>query len=1040
MPKRNDIEKVLVIGSGPFIIGQNSEYDYFACQTLRALRELGIETVYVNSNPSTVSTDKELADATYIEPLDVKHLASIIARENPSAVLPVFGGQKALNLVSELSRAGILEQYDVKIIGLTSDDILKTENREVFKKMILGLGLEMAESSSASTVEEAESICKYLGFPLVIRPAFTIGGFGGGLVYNIEELREVASRGISASLVRNILVERAVVGWKELEVEALRDKSGKVVIAGIVENVDTMGVHTGDSMTITPPETVASDTIDKINEAVKKIAKSLSVQGCFNVQFAYDPKSNKLIIIEVNLRTTRTTTLISKVYGLNIADISTRLAMGIEFKEIKVSDKSLDKYTPKCNYKAIKMPRWSIDKFRGAEDNIHTQMKSYGEVVAFGYSFIEAFVKAIESSENGSMVKSYKDIETCLMTPSSERYYQIINALFKGVSVEEVSNLTSIDIYYIKEISKLAKVIIKMSDTKSIFEEAELFKLAKSYGLSDSLISSVSRTAEKDIRDYKKIKGIMPSVGNINNDSGYFLSYNKKDNKVNKSKKEILIIGNGPNRIGQGAEFDYLVTKAAQSVKEQGYEPIIVNNNLAGVSTSKDYKVYFVPINLENIISVYEYEQPEGVILGFGGHTPYSMVGQLEENGISILDIESSKVNLTQDITQYSLVLNRLGITTPKFGIANDIEQAIKVASEINYPIIARPSYVIGGKGNTIIHKRSELEDFMSQLPLGERVTIEEFLTDAKEYEVDAVCAGNEVYIPQVMEHIEYAGIHSGDSDCLIPPLKDFQSIIDASTQIAKELNVNGLINIKYAMVDNKLYLLETRLRASRTVALMSKATGVNLVGLSVSAILNKGAKQLLREQKRALMDYYVVKAAVFPFEVFRETDPKLGPEMKSTGSVLGIASTFGEAYYKAQIAAYSEIPLNGKVLISVDDSKKKYLVPVAREFINLGYTIIATGGTYDYLLGKGIKSDKVYKMNEGRPNIADAMINGEVNLLVNTPSGIKSEYDDSFIRKVAIRQNICYITTIEAAQAAINGIKEAKSKCSVKALQRLYK
>lgn len=1059
MPKRNDIEKVLLIGSGPNVIGQGGEYDLLLCQALKALKELGIETVMVNSNPATLSSDVSLADSTYIEPLDVRHLAAIIARENPTAIIPVFGGQKALNLCSELSKSGILENNDVKVIGVTTNSIEISENRLSFKKLMLELGLDMAKSSAASNVEEAEGIAKYLNFPVVIRPAFTTGGFGGGLVYNFEELRDVAGRGIAASMVRNVLIEEAVLNWKELEVEALRDGKGKVIIAGIVENIDPMGVHTGDSVSIIPPQSLSGKVIERIKTSSVSIANALSVTGSINIQFAYNPANDKLIVIEVNLRASRSTALISKVSGLAMGDIATRLIMGMTLDEIKPqgSGLTLEGYDADLDYVAIKVPCWSMDKFKGSIDKLGTQMKSVGEVLAIGSSFKEAFNKAFISLENnrvGLALDNNMNLDeyySLLRCPSSERYYNIYNALLKGGSIEYIAELTGIDKYYIAQINEIVSLEKEIRERESITSgtrtDDTLLKQAKAMGFSDKYIARIKGVDEGSIRKYRYNNNIIASYGMVPYNGVIYTTYKSRlSYDTTSATRKVVILGSGPVRIGQGAEFDYSIVHCANTVKSLGYEPIIINCNPAAVSTdtSSGIKVYLEPMLSEVILPIISREKPIGVISCFGGHTPYSMINELISEGVNLLGVDKESVALTENKDQFKLMLENLEISMPNSGVVDNNEQAQKIASRIGYPVIVRPSYVMGGRGMEIIHESEGLRRYMLKCQ-GEKINIEKFLTDATELEVDAICSGNEVVIPEIMEHIEYAGIHSGDSDCLIPASEklNLRIIKEATAKICKSLKVKGLINIKYALQDNHLYVLEARIRASRSVPLVSRAIGMDISKIATEILLSdkETGERKLREVKPKNINYYSIKAAVFPFDMFREVDPMLGPEMRSTGSVLGLASTVGDAYYKAQAATDVPIPLNGTVMISVDDSRKKTLDAIANEFIKLGFRILATSGTYNYLISKGIKADKIDKMYEGRPNIADAMINKQVDILVNTPSGIKSEYDDSFIRKIAIRQRICYITTIEAANAAISGIKEAKlGKCNVRSLQSYYR
>ncbi|MGI6701689.1 MAG: carbamoyl-phosphate synthase large subunit [Christensenellales bacterium] len=1033
MPKRNDIEKVLLIGSGPDIIGQGSEYDIFLNQSLRAFREMNIETVIVNSDTNSTSTDIETADVTYIEPLDVRHLTAIILKENPTAVVPVFGGQKALNLCSELIKSGILEKHDVKVLGISDNSIELSENRVEFKKLINGIKLNTVKSNSASSVEEAEGIAKYLNFPVVVRPAFTIGGYGGGLVYNIEELRDVAARGIAASLVRNILIEQAILGWKEIEAEVLRDISGNVFVAGIIENVDPMGVHTGDSVTVIPPRTLSDKTINQIKEASVKVSEALNVCGIMNIQFAYDPSSDTLIVKEANLRASRTTALISKAAGLPIAEIATKLIMGIGFDEISVPEKSnLADYNVNYDYVTVKVPSFSMEKFNDSSDKLGTQMKSVGETMAIGSSFYEAFNKAFNSLaydlyEENEM--TLEEIYSGLRCPSSRRYYYIIQAFIKGGTVDAVNALTGIDKYYLKSMSELVNMYKELKDSNLNQKSSEsLIRQAKVYGFSDAVIARCVNADEDSVAAFRKDANILPAVSATINYSGYYLTYKKKESETSYDGRKVIILGGGAFKIGQGSEYDYAVVRSAERVRKLNYESIIINSNPATVSTDTTIynKVYFEAVDKESVREIINYEKPSHVLGCFGGYSAYSAYKELYP--------DESPVN--SDAFEY--LVNTLDIKQPKLMTVNNNDDAQKAAQMIGYPVIVSPKSSTGGRGMRIIHESEGLRRYMMN-SAGE-VSIEKFLTDAVELEVDAVCSDNEVFIPTITEHIEYAGIHSGDSDCLAPATEklDKKFVYDTTIKLLKELKVKGIVNIKYALADS-LYLININFYSSRMIPMLSKITGIDIAGLGVDVLLSESfvGDRKVNETKKRDIGYYAIKAAVFPFEMFIDADPMLGPEMRSTGSVLGLAGSVGEAFYKAQAATDTPIPVSGTVMISVDDSRKKAILPVADELTKLGFTVLATSGTYNFLTRNGVKAVKIDKMYEGRPNIADAMINHEIDLLINTPSGIKSEYDDSFIRKIAIRQRICYITTVEAANAAIMGIKEIKAgKLAVRPIQ----
>ena len=1055
MSQRTDIKKVLIIGSGPIVIGQACEFDYSGTQACKALRSLGYEIVLVNSNPATIMTDPEMADVTYIEPLNVDRLERIIEKERPDALLPNLGGQSGLNLCSELYKAGVLDKYNVTVIGVQVDAIERGEDRVEFKNTMTSLGIEMARSEVAYSVEEALKIADELGYPVVLRPAYTMGGAGGGLVYNKEELSTVCARGLQASLVHQVLVEESVMGWEELELEVVRDKDNNMITVCFIENVDPMGVHTGDSFCTAPMLTISKEVQERLQEQAYKIVEHIGVIGGTNVQFAHDPKSDRIIVIEINPRTSRSSALASKATGFPIALVSAKLATGLSLSEIPCGKYgTLDKYKPGGDYVVVKFARWAFEKFKGVEDKLGTQMRAVGEVMSIGRTYKEAFQKAVRSLEKGRYglghVNGYDTLskdELCklLITPSSERHFIMYEALRKGASVDELYELTHVKRYFIEQMKELVEEEEELIKSRGSLPSDEALRSAKKNGFSDKYLSEILEISEDEIRNRREEIGVTEAWDGVHvsgtEDSAYFYStYNAEDNDpVNENSKKIMILGGGPNRIGQGIEFDYCCVHAAQSLKKLGFETIIVNCNPETVSTDYDTsdKLYFEPLTLEDVLSIYKKEKPVGVIAQFGGQTPLNLAADLKRNGVNILGTSPEVIDLAEDRDLFRNMMDKLGIPMPESGMATTVEEAIKIAGEIGYPVMVRPSYVLGGRGMEVVYDDESMTDYMKAavgVTPDRPILIDRFLNHAMECEADAISDGKHAYVPAVMEHIELAGIHSGDSACIIPskhiPEESLKTIKEYTRKIAEEMNVVGLMNMQYAIENGKVFVLEANPRASRTVPLVSKVCGIRMVPLATDIITREltGRPSPVEGLKEREIPYYGVKEAVFPFNMFQEVDPVLGPEMRSTGEVLGLSEKTGEAFFKAEEAANAPLPLEGTVLISVNVQDKPEAPEIARAFHEAGFKILATGSTYEKIAESGVPAEKVKKLYEGRPNILDYMTNGKIQLIVNSPIGKDSIHDDSYLRKAAVKNKITYITTIAAARSAAEGIKYVKS------------
>jgi carbamoyl-phosphate synthase large subunit len=1063
MPRRDDIHKILIIGSGPIVIGQACEFDYSGTQACKALRSLGYEVVLVNSNPATIMTDPGTADATYVEPLNTKVLEEIIAKERPDAILPNLGGQSGLNLSSELYRSGVLENYGVMVIGVNVEAIERGEDRLAFKQTMERLGIEIPRSEIAKSVEEAERFAQGLGYPVVIRPAYTLGGTGGGLVYNVEELRAIAARGLAASLVNQVLVEESVLGWEELELEVVRDAKNQKITVCFIENVDAMGVHTGDSYCTAPMLTIDSDLQDRLQQYSYAIVEAIEVIGGTNIQFAHDPETGRVVVIEINPRTSRSSALASKATGFPIARVSSLLAGGLTMDEIPYwRDGTLEKYTPSGDYVVVKFARWAFEKFQGVEDRLGTQMRAVGEVMSIGKTYKEAFHKAIRSLETNryglGFAKDFnrlplKTLLSMLSTPTSERQFIMYEALRKGADINELYRLTHIKPWFIRQMKELVDLEEHIISFKGKAVPESLFVQAKKDGFSDRYLAMLLGIPEAEIRKKRESLKLDEAwepvpVSGVENAAYYYSTYNAPDKVPVSDRKKIMVLGGGPNRIGQGIEFDYCCVHAAFAIRDAGYESIMVNCNPETVSTDYDTsdKLYFEPLTVEDVLSIYEKEKPEAVIAQFGGQTPLNIAGELEAAGVRILGTSPDTIDLAEDRDRFRQIMRDLGIPQPESGMAKNLEEAKKIAETIGYPLMVRPSYVLGGRAMEVVEDDAMLQRYIEaavDVSPERPVLIDKFLDNAIECEADAISDGTNAFVPAVMEHIELAGIHSGDSACVIPPVsiapKHIDTIREYTRKIAVELKVVGLLNVQYAIFDNTVYVLEANPRASRTVPIVSKVCNVSMANLATRVMLGKSLADL--NLKQGLFAHFGVKEAVFPFNMFPEVDPILGPEMRSTGEVLGMSHSYGRAFFKAQEATQVALPLKGSALFTIADRDKNAAIEPVRLFRDLGFRIMATEGTRNFLESKGIESQPVSKLGFGRPNLMDAIKNREVNLLINTPSGSRSSQDNSDLRKAAIKYKIPYITTTAAAIAAAKGIaarREGKPK--VRSLQNYHK
>ncbi len=1062
MPTYDDIRKVMIIGSGPIVIGQACEFDYSGTQACKALRSLGYEIVLVNSNPATIMTDPGIADATYIEPLTLERMKEIIEIEKPDALLPNLGGQSGLNLSSELARHGVLKENGVRIIGVGIDAIERGEDRLAFKETMERLGLDLPRSEIATSVEEAERFASELGYPVVIRPAYTMGGTGGGLVYNREELVIIAGRGLAVSLADQVLVEESVLGWEELELEVVRDGKNQIITVCFIENVDAMGVHTGDSFCTAPMLTISQELQEKLQDYSYRIVEAIEVIGGTNIQFAHDPKTGRVVVIEINPRTSRSSALASKATGFPIALISSKLAGGLTLDDMPYwKGGTLEQYAPWGEYVVVKFARWAFEKFRDVPDRLGTQMRAVGEAMSIARTYKEAFLKSIRSLEIGRYglgfasdfnERSLGELMELLAEPSSERQFVMYEALRKGASVDDLYERTHIKPWFIEQMKELVDLEEEILEHQGGVLPDDLLERAKKDGFSDRYLAMLLKISEKEIRQRRKAIGLVPGyqalpVSGVENAAYYYSTYNVPDEVGTSDRKKIMVLGGGPNRIGQGIEFDYCCVHAALAIRDEGLESIMINCNPETVSTDYDTsdKLYFEPLTVEDVLAIYDKEMPEGVIVQFGGQTPLNIARELLDAGLPIIGTSPEAIDLAEDRDRFRQMMEKIGIPMPESGMASDLDQALDVAEKIGYPLMVRPSYVLGGRAMEIVRDEAMLREYVAQavdVTPDRPILIDRFLEDAIEAEADAIADGTDAFVPAVMEHIELAGVHSGDSACVIPPIsipeKHLETIIQYTKKIAIELNVVGLMNIQYAISDDAVYVLEANPRASRTVPLVSKVCNISMANIATRIML--GAKLTDMDLVHQHIPHYGVKEAVFPFNMFPEEDPVLGPEMRSTGEVLGMAPSFGLAYAKAQEAALSPLPMEGTVLITVTDRDKNAIVEVARKFSDLGFDLLCTQGTARFLEEKGINAGVVKKYHEGRPNLVDAIKNGEVQLLINTPSGKTSAEDDAYIRKAAITHKVPFITTATAALAAVRGIEEQRQdRSAVRSLQAYH-
>lgn len=1071
MPKREDLKKIMVIGSGPIIIGQACEFDYSGTQAIKALKEEGYAVVLINSNPATIMTDPELADKTYIEPITSDICAKIIEKERPDALLPTIGGQTALNIAVELHKMGILEKYNVELIGAKIDAINKAENRELFKKAMDNIGLEMPRGSFIYSLEEALAVINKTGFPAILRPSFTLGGSGSGIAYNLEDYKEIVQKGLAESPINEILVEESIIGWKEFEIEIMRDLADNVIIICSIENFDPMGIHTGDSITVAPAQTLTDVEYQIMREASIKVIKEIGVAtGGSNIQFAINPKDGRMVVIEMNPRVSRSSALASKATGFPIAKIAAKLAVGYTLDEIPndITRETPASFEPAIDYVVTKVPRFAFDKFTQAEAVLTTQMKSVGEVMAIGRTFKESLQKALRGLETnraglGSDGKDSIDhfiMKQKLIIPNPDRIYYVKAAIESGMSLENIFDLTKIDPWFLTQMKDIVDFENEYLRGKNIYDiPKEVLYRAKQFGFSDKQISFLTKSSEGDVREHRKklnLKSVYKAVdtcaGEFEAYTPYFYStYEDENEAIATNKKKIIILGGGPNRIGQGIEFDYCCVHASFALKEEGYEAIMINSNPETVSTDYDTssRLYFEPLTFEDVMSIVENEKPEGIVVQFGGQTPLKLSVALEKAGVKILGTSSDAIDRTEDRKRFGELLNKLELKAPPFGTVTSEDEAIAVAQKIGYPVLIRPSYVLGGQGMVIVYSDAEVRQYMRnavRVSSEHPVLIDKFLQDAVEVDVDAISDGETIVVAGIMQHIEEAGIHSGDSAAIFPPVDLSREIISELISITKsmivEIKAIGLINVQYAIKDNEIYIIEVNPRASRTVPFISKAIGVPLAKLATKVLIGKKLKDL-GYTETIFPKYVSVKESVFPFNKFAGVDPILSPEMKSTGEVMGIDEDFGLAFAKSQLAAGSRLPAKGKVFISVcDKDKVPKLLHIAKKFSEMGFDIVSTAGTFEFIKKEGIKVAKINKIHEGSPNVVDSIKNKEISLMINTPVGRLAKEDDKQIRTSAVKYKIPYTTTLTAALATVRAVEslEQNKGYDVKCIQDYYK
>ncbi len=1068
MPKRTDLHKIMLIGSGPIVIGQACEFDYSGTQACKALREEGYKIILVNSNPATIMTDPETADRTYIEPITPEICEQIIARERPDALLPTLGGQTALNTAVALAERGVLERYGVELIGAKIEAIRMAENRELFKKAMDRAGLEMPRGFFVRSLEEAQRHQGELGYPTIVRPSFTMGGSGGGIAYNAQEFERIVSYGIDLSPISEVLIEESVLGWKEFELEVMRDLKDNVVIICSIENFDPMGVHTGDSITVAPAQTLSDKEYQVMRDAAIKVIRTIGVDtGGSNIQFAVDPKSGRMLVIEMNPRVSRSSALASKATGFPIAKIAAKLAVGYTLDEIRndITRVTPASFEPTIDYVVTKIPRFAFEKFPGTPDVLDTQMRSVGETMAIGRTFKESLQKGLRSLEIGRAGwgadgKDFdpaqiadKELREKLMVPNSLRLFYLKTAIAKGYSVEELHKLTRIDPWFLDNLVELHCMAERLAAV-DFTQDPALLRQAKEYGFSDRQLAFLRGTDEFSVRRCRKELGIVPVFKTVDTCAAEFEAYTpyhystyEQENEAlpSSQRKKIAILGGGPNRIGQGIEFDYCCVHACFALREDGYETIMINSNPETVSTDYDTadKLYFEPLTVEDVLNILEHEKPDGVIVQFGGQTPLNLALALEQAGVPIIGTSPHNIDLAEDRERFDALLRQLDIRQPENGLARSLEEARGVASRIGYPVLVRPSYVLGGRAMVVVYDEASLERYVKTAIAASPdhpLLIDRYLEGAQEFDVDAVADGQEVVIGGIMQHIEHAGVHSGDSACVLPPYditdENLRTVREYTHALARALEVVGLMNVQYAIQKGLVYVLEVNPRASRTVPFVSKAIARPLAKIAARAMTGRS----LRDQgftAEIIPRHISVKEAVLPFSKFSGADGRLGPEMKSTGEVMGIGDSFGVAFLKAQMGAGYMLPAKGQVFISVNDADKEAMLPIARQLSQLGFELLATQGTADFLRGHGVEARKVLKIHEGRPHIEDAIRSRQVCLVINTPQDEQSQYDDFAVRRAAIMNNVPYTTTMAGAQAAAAGIKALQQQeLSVHALQ----
>ena len=1080
MPKRTDIKKILIIGSGPIIIGQACEFDYSGTQACKALREEGYKVILINSNPATIMTDPEMADRTYIEPITAEVIEKIIEKERPDALLPTLGGQTGLNVAVEVAEKGILDKYHVEMIGAKIEAIKKAEDRELFKEAMARIGLDLPRSGFARNMDEANRVTELLGYPLVIRPSFTLGGTGGGIAYNVDEFQEIGARGLELSMIGEILIEESVIGWKEFELEVMRDIRDNVVIICSIENFDPMGIHTGDSITVAPAQTLTDKEYQMMRDAAIKVIREIGVEtGGSNIQFAINPDNGRMVIIEMNPRVSRSSALASKATGFPIAKIAAKLAVGYTLDEIPndITKETPASFEPTIDYCVVKIPRWAFEKFPGANPVLTTQMKSVGETMSIGRTFKEALQKALRSLEIGrfglgadgkdkaELIGPIENIRQRLIIPTAERVFYIRHALQAGMDIEEIYQLTKIDRWFLSNIKDIVDLEKEISSfvtnssglTASKTLPVELFRKAKEYGFSDRQLAYLTGVNQDDVRALRKKMGIEVSYKLVDTCAAefeawtpyYYSTYETEDEVRIGNKKKVMILGGGPNRIGQGIEFDYCCVHASFALKELGYETIMVNSNPETVSTDYDTsdKLYFEPLTKEDVLNIVDKENPDGVIVQFGGQTPLNLAIALKAAGVKIIGTSPEAIDRAEDREKFKNLIEKLGLNQPENGITTNFEEAQAVARKIGYPVLVRPSYVLGGRAMEIVYDDESLANYMKNAVDASPehpILIDKFLDDAIEVDVDLVSDGETAVIGGIMEHIEEAGIHSGDSAMSLPPYSLSDELVEEIRRctylMARELNVIGLMNVQYAIKNDTVYVLEVNPRASRTVPFVSKAIGVPLAKLATKVMVGKKLKELgFTEEVK--VNHVSIKESVFPFIKFPGVDIILGPEMKSTGEVMGIDVDFGRAFAKSQIAAGQNLPLKGNVFISVKNKDKRAVVFIAKKLADIGFDLVATNGTAKVLSRSGIPIKTVFKIHEGRPNILDMIKNGEIAIIINTPAGKATKVDETKIRSLAVSKGISCVTTISGAQATVNGIESLlKNGLSVKAIQDYYK